>query len=106
MGAEEDNRDHGFETKSPQRGDLVRWVSDYNIFGADDRGNVFPSDPVYEYGIIMDVSDVDPWAVVIYGTSVGFWFTAQILNDDIEILSRAKRRIIIPTPAEVKKYER
>ena len=94
------------DTEPPQRGDLVRWVSDYTLFAADDRGNAWPHNPVYEYGIVMDVSDVDPWAVVVYCTSQGFWFTAQVLDDDLEILSTAQRKLIVPTAAEVKKYEK
>ncbi len=84
----------------------MRWVSDYNLLAADHLGTVWPHDPVYEFGIVMDVSDSDPWAVVIYSTSMGFWFTAQVLEDDIEILSRVEKRIVVPTPAEVKKYEK
>lgn len=94
------------EIASPRKGDLVRWVSDYNLLAADDVGNVWPNDPVYEFGVVMDVSETDPWAVVIYSTSVGIWFTAQILDDDIEILSRAPKRLIIPSASEVKKYEK
>jgi hypothetical protein len=94
------------DTERPQRGDLVRWISDYNFYAADSVGNAWPHDPIYEYGIVMDVSDNDPWSVAVYCTSQGFWFTAQILDDDIEILSAAQRKLIVPTPEEVKKYEK
>ena len=93
-------------TKPPQRGDLVRWVSDYTFFAADDRGNAWPHDPVYEYGIVMHLSDIDPWSVVVYCTSQGFWFTAHVLDDDVEILSTAQRKLLVPTADEVKKYEK
>lgn len=85
---------------------MVRWISDYNLFAADEYGNAWPHNPTYEYGIIMDVSEVDPWAVVIYSTSIGFWFTAQILDDDIEIVSRAAQKLIIPSIEEIRKYEK
>ena len=84
----------------------MRWISDYKLLAADHVGNVWPNNPVYEFGIVMDVSDSDPWSVVIYSTSVGIWFTAQIFQDDIEILSRAPKKLITPTGAEVKKYEK
>ncbi len=97
------------DTKAPEKGDLVRWISDYGLWGADDIGNVWPYDPVYEYGIVMDVSDTDPWSIVVYSTSLGVWITAQVLRDDIEIVSTGgtpRRQIIVPTEAEVKKYEK
>ncbi len=94
------------DIESPRKGDLVRWISDYKLLSADDIGNVWPNNPVYEFGIVMDVSETDPWAVVIYSTSVGIWFTAQIFQDDIEIIARAPKKLIAPTTAEVKKYEK
>ena len=102
MGRKKKNLD----IESPRKGDLVRWISDYNLLTADSTGNVWPHNPVYEFGIVMDVSEVDPWSVVIYSTSVGIWFTAQIFHDDIEIVSRAPKKIIIPSVTEVKKYEK
>jgi hypothetical protein len=33
----------------PRRGDLLRWIVDYKLFAADDKGNAWPHNPVYEY---------------------------------------------------------
>lgn|GEM_PF-1653742 len=48
------------------RGDFVRWVISYAVFSADDEGGVWPANPVYCYGLIVDVANDDSPTVVVY----------------------------------------
>ena len=92
--------------KKPKRGDLVRWICDYALFAADDKGNAWPHDPQYEYGVIMEVSHSDPNAIIVFGTSSKMWYTANIIEDEIEIVSSSRRQILFPSAEEIKKYEK
>ncbi len=90
----------------PRKGDLVRWIRDYMFFSADNRGNAWPHNPVYEYGLIMEVSHTDPNALIVFGFKSKQMFIMDRLQDEIETISRAKRKLIVPTADEVKKYEK
>jgi len=92
--------------REPHRGDLVRWVTDYMLYAADDKGNAWPHNPVYEYGIVMEVSHVDPFAVIIFGMNSKTLFVANTKEEEIETVSAAQRGLLYPTTEEIKKYEK
>jgi len=75
---------------SINRGDLVRWIVDYELFAADDTGNAYPLEPVYQYGIVVEVSQEDPAVVVIYNPYQAEWWIGNKADDQIEIISKAK----------------
>ena len=69
-----------------RRGDLVRWIIDHDIYEAD--GEVLRGvSPNYKYGIIMEVSSVDPNAVIIFSYEDGDWTILNLIHDDFEVLS-------------------
>ncbi len=47
-------------------GDLIRWASTYAVFAADDQGNVYPVSPLYEMGIVVEVSLMDECLVCAF----------------------------------------
>ena len=75
------------------RGDLVRWVSDHNIYEAS--GDVLRGiSPNYRHGIIMEVSAVDPNAVMVLcydckNKGEGEWMLLNLIHDSFEVLSGA-----------------
>ncbi len=73
-----------------ERGDLVRWIVDYKQFAADDLGMVYPFDPIYEYGIVIEVSHKDSNAVVIYNPQSAAWCLGDLRDDNLEIISKVK----------------
>jgi len=94
------------ETIKPKKGDLVRWIYDYALYAADDKGNAWPHDPQYEYGVIMEVSHSDPHAIIVFSTTTKMWHVAHMVDDDIEIISESRNKVVIPTAEEIKKYEK
>jgi|TARA_R110000824_G_scaffold195875_2_gene378786 hypothetical protein len=69
-----------------KRGDLVRWVIDHDIYESD--GDVLRGvSPNYKYGIIMEVSGVDPNAVIIFSYDDGGWTILNLIHDSFEVLS-------------------
>ena len=72
------------------RGDLVRWIVDYELFAADATGKTYPLEPVYQYGIVVEVSPEDPSMVVIYNPYQAEWWIGNKAGDQIEIISKAK----------------
>ena len=88
------------------RGDLVRWVKDYALFAADDNGNAWPHDPIYEYGLVMEVSHKDDNALIVFGFTTKQLFIVDKTSDEIETVSRAKEKLVFPSADEIKKYEK
>jgi hypothetical protein len=76
-----------------KRGDLVRWVVDHDIY--ESSGDVLVGvSPNYRHGIIMEVSDVDPHAVMILcydckKRKESNWMILNMIHDDFEVLSGA-----------------
>lgn len=71
-----------------KRGMLVRWVVDYGYFTASVTGDgVTPHDPLYLYGIVIEVSRKDPNSVAIVCTSHGDWRLLNMIHDRFEIVS-------------------
>lgn len=72
-----------------KKGQLVRWVVDYAVFEAyDDSSKVKGIDPIYKYGIIMEVGN-DSQSVVVccYEKEVAEWVILNMIHDNFEILS-------------------
>ena len=89
----DDCRDYDIEV-----GDLVRWVISYAVFAADDKGNVHPVTPIYEMGIVMEVSAFDPclFCAFVVNSEFGDGYRLvdvtdceefEILNKDLVVLS-------------------
>ena len=74
------------------------------FYSADNRGNAWPHNPIYEYGLIMEVSHIDPNALIVFGFKTKQLFICDY--EELEIVSKASRKLIIPTTAEIKKYEK
>ena len=73
---------------SLNKGMLVRWVVDYGYFAATQTGDgVEPYEPVYHYGIIMEVSCTDLHSVAVVCTSNGDWRLLNMIHDRFEVLS-------------------
>lgn len=70
-----------------KRGDLVRWIIDHDIYESD--GDILKGvNPNYKYGIIMEVSKVDPNAVIVFNyDKEGKWEILNLIHDDFEVLS-------------------
>ena len=76
------------------KGDLVRWIVGHSTFAAyHDR--LVGEDPIYKYGIIMQVSPVNSHAIVVH--SYGDTSNARLIildgeDDMVEILSKGAPR--------------
>lgn len=76
-----------------KRGDLVRWVTDHEIYEADD--NVLRGiKPNYRHGIILEVSVKDTDAAMVYcydckNKKEGHWVILNLIHDEFEVLSGA-----------------
>jgi hypothetical protein len=74
-----------------KRGDLVRWVTDHNIY--ESSGDVLRGvSPNYRHGIIMEVSVKEPDAVMVFCYDCkkkreGTWMILSMVHDHLEILS-------------------
>jgi hypothetical protein len=71
----------------PKTGDMIRWIVDYNSFIADED-MLYPHEPVYEYGIIIEISNDDPYSVVVAATNSGKIDIIHMIIDGFEIVSR------------------
>ena len=75
---------------SIKKGDLIRWIVDYEIYEADGE-QVTPASPIYAYGIIMDVSSQDSKnAVVCRLNNDGSHIILHLIHDGFEVISEAK----------------
>lgn len=71
-----------------RQGDFIRWITGHGIYEAYDDGAV-GVDPIYEYGIILEVSLIDKGAIIVHSFSNSS-ARLLILNntvDEIEVLS-------------------
>ncbi len=67
----------------------MRWVTGHSVYTAHDSILV-GSEPLYSYGIIMEVSELEPTAIIVNSCLKSHPVSLIILNsleDDIEILS-------------------
>ena len=73
-----------------KKGDLIRWIIDYNIYEAGEH-EVLPINPVYAYGIIFEVSIQDPNNVVVCQIRKdGTLLMIHMIHDGFELVSSAK----------------
>jgi hypothetical protein len=74
-----------------KRGDLIRWITDHEIYEAS--GDVLRGvSPNYRHGIIMEVSVKDSTAVMVFCYDCkkrreGNWMILNVEQDRLEILS-------------------
>lgn len=72
------------------RGDLVRWVIDWGMFAVSAEGEIHGEYPQYCHGIVMEISEKDPNAVVVYCydcKNEGGWTILHMIHDNFEVLS-------------------
>ena len=71
-------------------GDYVRWVISYAVFTADDIGNVYPYEPIYCYGLVVEVANDGSPVVVVYIPRSHEYHMLDISKYSFEILSSAE----------------
>ena len=74
------------------RGDLIRWIVGHDTYECD-GDTLYGTDPIYNHGIIMEVSNVDPGCIIVHSRDTTMAPRLVILNselDEIEILSSAE----------------
>jgi hypothetical protein len=71
------------------KGDYVRWITGHSVYEAyEDR--IVGAKPIYRYGIIIEVSQVDPGAIIVHSAVYNKLPKLIILSnkiDEIEVLS-------------------
>ena len=73
-----------------QRGDLVRWICDYNIYAAFDDG-VVGYDPIYRHGVVVEAAHTDQQTAVVFCFNCvdeASWTIINITTDEVEILNK------------------
>ena len=76
------------------KGDLIRWVVGHDTYQSD-GDTLYGTDPIYNHGIIMEVSNVDPGCIIVHSRDTAMAPRLVILNcelDQIEILSSAENQ--------------
>ena len=73
-----------------QRGDLVRWIIDYKVWEPPSGSDAFPVEPLYAYGIVIEVSFADPNNVVVacFSNCHSNWQILHMIYDGFEVLTR------------------
>ena len=70
-----------------KRGDLIRWVEDYDMYAASET-EIQPIKPLYAYGIIIEVSKSDAKSVVVCKLkNDGSSIILHMIHDGFEIVS-------------------
>ena len=76
-----------------KRGSLVRWVVDYEYYAAPGDASamwVFPQEPIYNYGIVMEVGQIGEDGshnIAVFCFADGTWQLLHMIHDNFEILS-------------------
>lgn len=70
-------------------GDFVRWVISYAVYAADDEGNAWPTEPVYCYGLIVEVANDGSPNVVVYIPRSCEYHILDISKYQFEVLASA-----------------
>lgn len=71
------------------KGDLVRWIVGHETYQSDGE-TLYGTDPIYNHGIVMEVSDVEPACIIVHSRDTVMAPRLVILNDtvdQIEVLS-------------------
>jgi hypothetical protein len=71
-----------------ETGDLIRWIIDYRVWEADADGDIMPIDAVWAYGIVIEVSLVDPHSIVLVRLDTGLHYVMHMIHDGFQILSK------------------
>lgn len=71
------------------KGDLVRWTIGHATYAAHPE-KLIGADPIYKYGIVMQVSEKDPLAIVVhsYGSDEYRLIILNGSHDTIEVISK------------------
>ena len=75
------------------KGDLIRWIVGHDSYQSD-GDTLFGTAPIYNHGIVMEVSDVDPSCIIVHSRDAPMAPRLVILNstiDEIEILSSTEK---------------
>ncbi len=71
------------------KGTLIRWVESHKSYEAN--GDVLVGlEPIYNYGIIMEVSQKNPNYIAVASFGDGRWRVVDVHNDDIKIVSEPR----------------
>jgi len=71
----------------------VRWITGHSVYEAHED-KLVGAVPIYRYGIVMEVSKIDPGAIVVHSSVAESEPRLIILTDtmdEIEILSSTER---------------
>tara|TARA_Y100001937_G_C7030802_1_gene290007 strand:+ start:494 stop:751 length:258 start_codon:yes stop_codon:yes gene_type:complete len=71
------------------KGDLVRWVVGHETYESDGE-TLHGTDPIYNHGIVMEVSEVEPTCIIVHSRDAIMAPRLVILNnatDEIQVLS-------------------
>jgi len=70
-------------------GDFVRWVVGHDTFQSDGK-TLFGADPIFNHGIVMEVSNVNPNCIIVHSQDAEWAPRMVVLDselDEIETLS-------------------
>ena len=65
------------------KGDYIRWLTGHSVYEADEDSLV-GVEPIYTYGIVMEVSNVDPGAIIVHSAVPDKVARLVILSNDID----------------------
>ena len=69
-----------------KKGTLIKWVSSHKSYEAN--GDVLVGlEPIYKYGIIMEVSRKNSNYLAVASFNDGTWHVVDVHHDDIKIIS-------------------
>ena len=80
---------HTYYVEKLEPGDLVRWIVDYKVFVATGDGDVHPINAIWAYGIIIEVSGIDPLSVVLVRLDTKTHQILHMIHDGFELVSKA-----------------
>ena len=80
---------HTYYVERLEPGDLVRWIVDYKVFVATGDGDVHPINAIWAYGIIIEVSGIDPLSVVLVRLDTKTHQILHMIHDGFELVSKA-----------------
>ena len=71
------------------KGTLIRWVSAHKSYQAN--GDVLVGlEPIYKYGIIMEVSSTNSNYLAVASFGDGAWHVVDVHHNDIKVISEAE----------------
>lgn len=69
----------------------MRWVISYAVFAADEIGTAWPTEPIYCYGLIIEVANDRTSSIVVYIPRSSEYHMIDPTKYQFEVLSSAKR---------------